>query len=426
LTRFAIAALALAPIAGFAQTLAPSQDTYYVPGNGGNFGTAISITVGSSTSVGLVQFDLTQLPAGVTSGQIQKAALTLFLDHVNSAGTINIDTVSASTPWGELTVTGNSGISIGSAVATSVPVATVDTFVSVDATAAVQGWIAAPGTNNGFMIMANSSTSVQFDSKENTTTSHPAMLTIVLAGNGPTGPTGPAGSSGSNGTAGTTGPTGSAGTAGTNGSNGATGQTGPAGATGSNGNNGATGPMGPAGTNGSNGATGPAGSAGSAGLNGNNGATGATGPTGAGAITLQTVRSIPASEGFPAGETYTGFLQGLNSSALESTGCGTVNATACAYSVIPPSCSTLTNLQVHTIGNIGQTITWGIVTGSPGSLPGGAAVLSCTATTTTSNFSCNSGAATASVSGGGTLSLQFNLGAAQISALNFYATVDCK
>jgi hypothetical protein len=28
LTRFAIAAIALVPIAGFAQTLAPSQDTY--------------------------------------------------------------------------------------------------------------------------------------------------------------------------------------------------------------------------------------------------------------------------------------------------------------------------------------------------------------------------------------------------------------
>src|SRR5580693_10376845 len=148
LIRFAIAALALAPIAGFAQTLAPTQDVYYVPGNGSNFGTATSITVGSSTSVGLVQFDLTQLPAGVTSGQIQKAALTLFLDHINSAGTINIDTVSASTPWGELTVTGMSGISAGSAVATGVPVATADTFIAMDATAAVQGWITTPSSNN--------------------------------------------------------------------------------------------------------------------------------------------------------------------------------------------------------------------------------------------------------------------------------------
>src|SRR5580704_2513700 len=168
MTRFAIAALALAPIAGFAQTLAPSQDAYYVPGNGSNFGTATTVTVGSSGSVGLVQFDLTQLPAGLTSAQIQKATLTLFLDHVNSGGTINIDTVSASTPWGELTVTGNSGISPGIAVNTAAMANTAATFVSVDATAAVQGWITAPGSNNGFMLQANAGASVQFDSKENT------------------------------------------------------------------------------------------------------------------------------------------------------------------------------------------------------------------------------------------------------------------
>src|SRR3984885_6230888 len=149
--RLAIGVLVLMPIAGLTQTLDPSQDAYFVPGNGSNFGTATTITVGSSSSVGLVQFDLSQLPPGVTSAQIQKATLTLFLDHVNSAGTINIDTVSSSTPWGELTVTGNSGISAGSAVATSVPVATTNTFVAVDATAAVQGWITTPSSNNGFM-----------------------------------------------------------------------------------------------------------------------------------------------------------------------------------------------------------------------------------------------------------------------------------
>jgi hypothetical protein len=55
------------------------------------------------------------------------------------------------------------------------------------------------------MILANSLTSVQFDSKENTTTSHPAMLTIVLANNGPTGATGPAGSNGATGATGATG-----------------------------------------------------------------------------------------------------------------------------------------------------------------------------------------------------------------------------
>src|SRR5580692_8687518 len=145
LIRFAITALALTPIAGIAQTLAPSQDAYYVPNNGSNVGTATTITVGSSASVGLVQFDLSQLPPGVTSAQIQKATLTLFLDHVNSGGSINVDAVSPSTPWGELTVSGNSGISPGIAVNTSVMTNTADTFIALDATAAVQGWIAAPG-----------------------------------------------------------------------------------------------------------------------------------------------------------------------------------------------------------------------------------------------------------------------------------------
>jgi hypothetical protein len=522
LTRIAVAALVLAPSGGFAQTLSPSQDAYYVAGNATNTGTATTITVGQSGAVGLVQFDLTQLPS-VTASQIQKATLTLFLDHVGSAGTINVDTVSASTPWTELTVNGNSGISAGSAVATSVATATAASFISMDATAAVQGWITTPSSNNGFMILGNGGTSVQFDSKENTTTSHPAMLTIVLVSVGPTGPTGaassvpgptgptgaasavagptgptgtsgpngatgPTGSAGTNGTNGATGPTGSNGTSGpngatgptgsngtngtngatgptgsngTNGTNGATGPTGsngtngtngatgPTGSNGTNGTNGATGPTGSNGTNGTNGATGPTGSAGATGptgsngatgptgsagsngtngtngSNGTNGAAGATGPAGAGTITLQTVRDIPASAGFSAGAVYTGFGQGLNSSALTSPGCSNTIAQPCVYSVIPPSCSTLTNLQVHTIGNIGQTITWSIVTGSAGAVPGTTAALGCLAQTTTSSFSCNSGAATLSVSGGGTLSLQLVLSAAQATALSFYATVDC-
>jgi Collagen triple helix repeat (20 copies) len=308
MTRFAIAALTLAPIAGFAQTLAPTQDAYFVPGNGSNFGTATTVTVGSSGSVGLIQFDLTQLPAGLTAAQIQKATLTLFLDHVNAGGSINIDTVSAATPWGELTVTGNSGISPGLAVNTSVMTNTADTFIALDATSAVQGWITTPSSNNGFMIQANTGASVQFDSKENTSTSHPATLTLVLVSVGPSGATGSSGTNGINGATGVTGPTGPsgpmgvAGPTGASGSNGATGAAGPTGvagpagvtgsngATGSNGSNGATGPTGVAGpsgangTNGANGATGPAGPAGSAGTNGSvgaNGATGATGPAGA-------------------------------------------------------------------------------------------------------------------------------------------------
>jgi BclA C-terminal domain len=145
----------------------------------------------------------------VSAAQIRKATLTLFLDHVNAGGSINVDAVSASTPWGELRVSGNSGISPGTAVNTSVMTNTADTFIALDTTAAVQGWITTPGSNNGFMIQASTGTSVQFDSKENTSTSHPATLTIVLASSGPMGATGPAGAAST--VAGPADPTGAAG-----------------------------------------------------------------------------------------------------------------------------------------------------------------------------------------------------------------------
>jgi hypothetical protein len=407
-TRIAIILLTLTAIAGFAQTLPPSADTYYVPGNGSNFGTGITITVGSSSSVGLVQFDLTQLPAGVTAAQIQSAKLTLFLDHIGSAGTINVDTVSASTLWSELTVTGNSGISAGSAVATSVPVTTVDTFISMDATAAVQGWITTPSSNNGFMILANGSTSVQFDSKENTTTSHPATLTIVLASSGPTGPTGTAstvaGPTGPTGPTGATGaasivagPTGPTGAAGTNGTNGATG---PTGAAGTNGANGATGPTGAAGTNGTNGATGPTGPAGaigatgSNGTNGSNGATGATGPAGSngtGASPVGVPMTIAAHVTGTADQVILSPISSVNSSVNVTTSSANPDETA----IVPSTCTPSMTVWSYT----GTAQTWAIYTVTPSASTSwslGTALVTCS-TTTTVGSSCTATASSQAV-----------------------------
>jgi len=199
--RLVFGVLALAPLAAFAQSLTPSQDAYYVPGSGTNYGTASTITVGSSSSVGLVQFDLSSLPAGVTANQVQKATLTLFLDHVGASGAISVYTVSAATLWSELTVNGNSPPAAGPVVKAMVAAAAANTFLTVDATAAVQSWITSPVSNNGFMILGNGGTSVQFDSKENTNTSHPATLSIVLATAGPAGAPGANGHSVLNGTA---------------------------------------------------------------------------------------------------------------------------------------------------------------------------------------------------------------------------------
>src|SRR5579871_2253163 len=257
-----------------AQTLTPMQDSYVVPANGTNFGTSPNLTVGSTGSQGLVQFDLSQLPPGLTAGAVQKATLTLFVHTVAVGGSVTITVANGG--WTEGGVNGTNAPTAGAAVGNPLLVAAANANVTVDATSAVQGWIMNPLLNNGFLITANGGTSVQFDSKENTNTSHPAMLTLVLSsaggGTGATGPAGPTGPTGA-GVAGATGATGIAGATGVAGATGATG----AGATGATGIAGATGVAGATGATG----TGATGGTGIAGATGVAGAIGASGPSGA-------------------------------------------------------------------------------------------------------------------------------------------------
>ena len=199
-------AVAFAPLAIFAQTIPVAQDAYIVPGVATNFGTSGNITVGSSASQGLVMFDLTQLPAGTLGSSVQKATLTLFANHAGAPGTINIS--AANGMWSETGVNGNNAPVPGAAVATNVAVTASLQFVTVDVTAAVQGWVNLPATNNGFLLTANGNTSVQFDSKESTNTSHPATLAILLANTGPAGVAGPMGAPGATGPQGPVGPRG--------------------------------------------------------------------------------------------------------------------------------------------------------------------------------------------------------------------------
>jgi hypothetical protein len=155
---------------------------------------------------------LSQLPSGVTAGQVQKATLTLFVNHVNAAGTFNIYTAVGA--WTETGVNGTNAPSLGTAVASNAAFSVGDEYISVDATSVVQSWVTTPTNNDGFLVVANGSASLQFDSKESTNTSHPALLSVVLEDTGPVGPkgaTGVAGPTGPAGPIGLAGPTGPAG-----------------------------------------------------------------------------------------------------------------------------------------------------------------------------------------------------------------------
>ena len=113
-----------------------------------NFGSLSNLSVGSGQTA-LLQFDLTQLPAGVTSSQISKATLTVFVNRVFTRGAVTIAPVTSS--WTELGVTYSTAPTTGSAAA-NFTASTAGQFVSIDVTSLVQGWVAAPSSNYGFAL----------------------------------------------------------------------------------------------------------------------------------------------------------------------------------------------------------------------------------------------------------------------------------
>jgi hypothetical protein len=267
-----------------AQTPTVLGDTYIQSGTNAsqNFGALANVLVGPGTGTtqnrGLIQFDLSGL-SGVTAGDVQKAVVWVYVNRVTTSGAIDVFDVTTS--WAEGTATWNSP-PVPGAILGSISVSTGNQWVGLDITPELQSWLATPSLNHGIELQAFTSptTSVQLDSKENVSTSHPAQLQIVLQG--PAGATGPAGPAGATGATGATGPAGPAG------ATGATGPAGPAGPTG------ATGVAGPAGATGATGPAGPSGVQGLPGTPGATGATGATGPSGANGNTVLNGTGAPS------------------------------------------------------------------------------------------------------------------------------------
>src|SRR5882672_9685269 len=177
-----------------------------------NSGSISNLSVGGGYT-SLLQFDLSTLPAGTTAAQVSRATLRLYCNRMDTSGLVSVQPVSGA--WGEYSVTYASLPSLGSA-AQIVSVGQAGTYVAVDVTALVQGWVTAPATNHGLALTAGTAV-VQFDSKENDLTGHAAVLDVALASGGsggsggivgPTGPAGPQGPAGPKGDTGATGPAG--------------------------------------------------------------------------------------------------------------------------------------------------------------------------------------------------------------------------
>ena len=279
----AIGCALLLPVMLSAETAPLVGDAHINPGSGLNFGALPTINVGgASGSQGLLLFDLSHVSG--TGPALAWARLRVYVNSVSVAGAVDLSAANAA--WTESSVSGTSGIAAGAPVQAGIPVSSPQTYITLDVTNQVRSWLnGAP--NNGFFLAASGGTTVFLDSKESTSTSHPATLEVVFSGApgltgavGPTGPTGAPGTPGLTGATGPTGPTGAVGPTGASGPAGATGVAGIAGATGATGPAGDPGPAGPTGATGVAGAQGPRGATGPAGPTGAAGATGATGSLG--------------------------------------------------------------------------------------------------------------------------------------------------
>jgi hypothetical protein len=209
----------LLPLSGLAQPYHVLGDTYVSSGfPTTNYGTAGSMTVGGGNTA-LIQIDVSRLvAAGVTSTQIQQATMVVFVDRVITGG--GMDVAEVTSPWVESTVNFATQPTIGAPFLSNVPAAVQSSYVAFDVTNLVKGWVTTPSTNYGVAFMAAAaqpSTEIFLDSKESTTTSHAAVVNVILAASGPAGPTGATGPAGPPGPPGPTGPTGATGPAGVSG-----------------------------------------------------------------------------------------------------------------------------------------------------------------------------------------------------------------
>jgi hypothetical protein len=199
-----LAVCALLAPAAWGSSSGPLGDTYVSPTNDalnfGNLGTIAVGPLGASNApgnTGLFQFDLSNLPAGTTAANIGKATMTVYLNKVLVAG--GLDFSGVSTAWSESAVTFTTRPSAFRAFAANVPVSVSGEYVTVDITNVVQSWVSGSLPNYGVEVtaaLANPATSVVLDSKESTTTSHPAQLDITIVSQGPQGTQGPAGPTG--------------------------------------------------------------------------------------------------------------------------------------------------------------------------------------------------------------------------------------
>lgn len=177
-----------------------------------NYGSTAVLDVNSTTST-LLKFDVNDiLQAPLTTSQVTRARLIFFTGTVTTSGTFDVYALTSN--WTEGSVTYATRPTVGTTLVGSATVTAGQQFVYVAVTKQVAEWVGSPSSNFGFEIVPVGSTNFTINSKENTNTSHQAILQVDLISTGPAGPAGPQGPKGATGATGATGPAGPQGPAG--------------------------------------------------------------------------------------------------------------------------------------------------------------------------------------------------------------------
>jgi hypothetical protein len=144
-----------------------------------NYGAKTLLDVDGATQITYIQFNLASIPTGAS---VSQATLKLYVNSVAKAGSFNVDYVDGT--WSEATIDASNAPPLGNTIAANVAITTADKnqYILINVTPAVQAWLNGSQTNDGIALAANSTFNAIFDSKENTTTSHPAELDIAYAG----------------------------------------------------------------------------------------------------------------------------------------------------------------------------------------------------------------------------------------------------
>src|SRR5208282_3367610 len=117
---------------------------------------------------------------------VAKATLRLYVDGVVTGGGFDVYNLPATPGWSENTLKYSTPPPARSVSATGghpivVSVSSLNKFLSIDMTAAVQGWLRNPSSNNGVALAVTGNTGLfSFDSKESLLPSHVPELEIVL------------------------------------------------------------------------------------------------------------------------------------------------------------------------------------------------------------------------------------------------------